>query len=137
MDCMRKPKKVSSSLNHRSFYSYGKPLKFLSRGLYEKTHKGFISKPLKLSVKPMSDLKERRELVWKFYYNYSWLFSATSIAHVNFHIKNNHVLLWWFSLGMCLIYFNPMFHFGRKQLFHSTGLKWIEAPYLKRRKQSL
>ena len=47
---MRKPEKVSSSLNHRWFYSYGKPLKFLSRGLYEKTHKGFISKPLKLSV---------------------------------------------------------------------------------------
>ena len=28
----------------------GKHAKFLSRGLYEKTHKGFISKPLKLSV---------------------------------------------------------------------------------------
>ena len=50
VDCMRKPKKFSSSLNHRWFYSYGKPLKFLSRGLYEKTRKGFIPKPLKLSV---------------------------------------------------------------------------------------
>ena len=50
MDCMKKPKKVSSSLNHQWFYLYEKPLKFLSRGLYEKTHKGFISKPLKLSV---------------------------------------------------------------------------------------
>ena len=88
VDCIRKPKKISSSLNHRSFYSYRKPLNFLSRGLYEKTHKGFISKSLKLSVKLVSDLKERRELVWKFYYNYSWLFSATSIAHVDFHIKN-------------------------------------------------
>ena len=48
---MRKPKKVSSSLNHRWFYSYGKPLKFLSGGLSEKTHKGFISKPFKLLVK--------------------------------------------------------------------------------------
>ena len=137
MDCIRKPKKISSSLNHRSFYSYRKPLNFLSRGLYEKTHKGFISKSLKLSVKLVSDLKERRELVSKFYYNYSWLFSATSIAHVDFHIKNKYVLLWWFSLAMCLIYFNTMFHLGRKQFFHSIGLKWIEAPYLKWRKQSL
>ena len=47
---MRKPKKVYSSLNHWWFYSYGKPLKFLSRGLSQKTHKGFISKPFKLSV---------------------------------------------------------------------------------------
>ena len=31
LDCVRKPKKVSSSSNHRWFYSYGKPLKFLSR----------------------------------------------------------------------------------------------------------
>ena len=50
MDCMRKPKKASSNLNHRWFYSYGKPLRFLSGGLYEKTQKGFISKPLKLLV---------------------------------------------------------------------------------------
>ena len=50
VDCMRKPKNVSSSLNHPWFYSYGKPLKFLFCGLYEKTHKGFISKPLKLSL---------------------------------------------------------------------------------------
>ena len=49
---MRKPKKVSSSLNHRWFYSYEKPLKFLSRRLSEKTHKGFISKHFKLSVDP-------------------------------------------------------------------------------------
>ena len=27
-------------------YSYGKSIKVLSRGPYEKTHKGFISKPL-------------------------------------------------------------------------------------------
>ena len=47
---MKKPKKVFSSLNHQWFYLYENPLKFLSRGLYEKTHKRFISKPLQLSV---------------------------------------------------------------------------------------
>ena len=50
MDYMRKSKNVSSNLNHRWLYSYGKSLKSLSRGLSEITHKGFISKHLKLSV---------------------------------------------------------------------------------------
>ena len=45
-----KSKKVSSSLNHRWLYSYEKSLKSLSRGLSEITHKGFISKHLKLSA---------------------------------------------------------------------------------------
>ena len=88
-----------------------------------------------VKIKLISNLKERRELIWKFYYNYSWLFCATSIASVDFHRKNNYVLLWWFSFGMCLIHFNPMFHLGRKQFFHNIGLKWIETPYLKWRKQ--
>ena len=56
---MRKPKKVSSSLNHRWFYSYRKPLKFLSRELSEKTHEGFISKPFKLSVVATIELLSR------------------------------------------------------------------------------
>ena len=35
----------------------------------------------------MSDLKESRKLVWKFCYNYSWLFSATSVAPADFNKK--------------------------------------------------
>ena len=58
-------------------------------------------------------------------------FIATT--HVYFQ-QNSYVLLWWFPLGMYLIHFNPMFHLGRKQFFHSICLKWIEAPYLKWRK---
>ena len=81
--------------------------------------------------------ERKRELVWKFYYNYSWLFSAKSIAPVDFHRKNNHVLLSWFSFRMCLIHFNQTFHLGRKQFFHSICLKWIEAPYPTWRKQPL
>ena len=34
-------------------HSYEKPLKLLSRGLYEKSQKGFILKPLKLAVYPV------------------------------------------------------------------------------------
>ena len=60
---MRKPEKVSSSLNHRWFYSYGKPLKFLSRGLSEKTHKGFISKPFKLSVYRAQRVDEKNGVI--------------------------------------------------------------------------
>ena len=63
---MKKPEKVSSSLNHQWFFTDGKPLKFLSRGLSEKTHIGFISKPFKLSVKvKLNDQKIKKVKLMK------------------------------------------------------------------------
>ena len=38
--------------------------------------------------------------------------------------KQNHVLLQWFSFGMCLIHFNTMFHLRRNQFSIVGTLAW-------------